>query len=177
MENGMIIRKTCVDDAEGLSAYFLKNTEHFRVWEPARAYGVHAVQAWRQRLEEREKAHQNLEAAYFVALDDDANVLGHCSLTNVMYGAFQACYMGYGVSYEFQGKGVMFALCTDVIKYAFGELGLHRIMANYMPHNERSEKLLKRLGFQREGYAEKYLQINGKWEDHVLTSLINPIHK
>ena len=60
------------------------------------------------------------------------------------------------------------------IDYGFNELGLHRIMANHMPDNERSAGLLKSLGFEREGYAREYLYINGRWEDHVLNALINP---
>jgi ribosomal-protein-alanine N-acetyltransferase len=59
------------------------------------------------------------------------------------------------------------------ISYVFSELRLHRIMANYMPFNRRSGGLLRRLGFVVEGYARDYLQINGAWEDHVLTSLTN----
>jgi len=51
---------------------------------------------------------------------------------------------------------------------------MHRIMANYMPHNARSGDLLARLGFQKEGYAKDYLLIDGRWQDHVLTSLTAP---
>lgn len=60
-----------------------------------------------------------------------------------------------------------------LIPYAFGPLNLHRIMANYMPRNRRSARLLKRLGFRIEGRAPDYLQIAGRWEDHILTSLVN----
>ena len=48
---------------------------------------------------------------------------------------------------------------------------IHRIMANYMPHNQRSGGLLARLGFEKEGYAKDYLLIDGQWRDHVLTAL------
>jgi ribosomal-protein-alanine N-acetyltransferase len=41
-----------------------------------------------------------------------------------------------------------------------------------MPGNERSARLLQRLGFEQEGYAKRYLQIAGVWEDHVLTSRV-----
>jgi ribosomal-protein-alanine N-acetyltransferase len=47
-------------------------------------------------------------------------------------------------------------------------------MANYIPCNERSARVLKRLGFEVEGYARDYLFLAGNWQDHVLTSLINP---
>ena len=55
----------------------------------------------------------------------------------------------------------------------FEDQNLHRIMANSMPVNLRSKKLLARLGFQKEGYAPEYLLINGRWEDHILTALMN----
>jgi len=60
------------------------------------------------------------------------------------------------------------------IDYVFQSMQLHRIMANYMPRNQRSAKLLKRLDFTVEGYARDYLMIQGQWEDHILTSRLNP---
>jgi ribosomal-protein-alanine N-acetyltransferase len=65
----------------------------------------------------------------------------------------------------------MFEALEASIKYVFEELGIHRIMANYMPINARSAKLLYRLGFIIEGYAKNYLLINDQWEDHILTAL------
>ena len=58
-------------------------------------------------------------------------------------------------------------------KTLFKELKLHRIEANIMPHNKPSLELAKRLGFEYEGLAKKYLKINGKWEDHVHMTIIN----
>ena len=81
--------------------------------------------------------------------------------------------MGYSVSSEFEGKGIMKKLCNHATQYAFKELGLNRVMSNYIANNKRSENLLNSMGFIKEGLARKYLKINGKWEDHVLTSLIN----
>lgn len=60
------------------------------------------------------------------------------------------------------------------LRYVFEVLGLHRVMANYLPANTRSETLLLRLGFEKEGYAKSYLKIAGQWRDHVLTARINP---
>lgn len=57
------------------------------------------------------------------------------------------------------------------LRYMQRQQGMHRIMANYMPHNQRSGQLLARLGFEKEGYAKDYLMINGRWRDHVLTAL------
>ncbi len=61
-----------------------------------------------------------------------------------------------------------------MIRYAFDELRLKRLLAGFMPHNARSAKVLERAGFVREGYHREYFFSGGKWHDHVETSLINP---
>jgi ribosomal-protein-alanine N-acetyltransferase len=68
----------------------------------------------------------------------------------------------------------MFEALNASTDFVFKHLKLHRIMANYVPRNEKSGKLLKKLGFVFEGYARDYLKINGQWEDHILTSKISP---
>jgi ribosomal-protein-alanine N-acetyltransferase len=55
-------------------------------------------------------------------------------------------------------------------------LRLHRVMANYVPENERSARVLEKLGFEKEGYARSCLKIAGKWRDHILTAKLNPKH-
>jgi ribosomal-protein-alanine N-acetyltransferase len=59
------------------------------------------------------------------------------------------------------------------IEFAFREKNIHRIMANYVPQNLKSGRVLSRLGFVVEGYARNYLFLNGRWQDHVMTSLTN----
>jgi len=68
----------------------------------------------------------------------------------------------------------MYEALQPLIRYMQRQQRMHRIMANYMPHNERSGNLLARLGFEREGYAKNYLLIDGVWQDHVLTALTDP---
>ena len=65
----------------------------------------------------------------------------------------------------------MFEALTLAVNHAFatrddGGLGLHRVCANIVPSNERSRALLVRVGFVKEGYSEKYLQIRGVYADH-----------
>ena len=59
------------------------------------------------------------------------------------------------------------------ISYVFNVKNIHRIMANYLPENKASAKVLNKLGFIVEGRAKNYLRINGIWRDHILTSLTN----
>lgn len=85
-----------------------------------------------------------------------------------------ACYMGYALGPGAQGKGYMVEAARAGIEFMFDRVGLHRIMANYMPDNRRSAAVLSRLGFTVEGSAKDYLFLNGAWQDHVLTSLTSP---
>jgi ribosomal-protein-alanine N-acetyltransferase len=94
------------------------------------------------------------------------------TFANVVRGVFQACHLGYGIARRHEGKGLMYEAIDAGIRYAFGPLDFHRVMANYMPRNDRSGRLLERLGFEKEGYAKRYLKIDGLWEDHVLTAKI-----
>ncbi|WP_429495935.1 GNAT family N-acetyltransferase [Paraburkholderia youngii] len=104
-------------------------------------------------------------------------IVGECNFTNIVRGPFQACHLGFSLAKRFEGQGLMREALSSAITYIFDEIGLHRIMANFRPENVRSEQLLKRLGFEREGLARSYLRINGVWVDHVLTSLINHIRE
>ena len=171
----MEIRQVKVSDAKLLSRYYQDNAEHFKKWEPEREEDYHSPSKWKRRLRTIVSEQNSGKAAFFIALDENGNnIIAHCSLTNIIYGAFQACNMGYGVAREYEGKGIMVQVCNIAINHAFDVLGLNRIMANYMPMNVRSASLLKKMGFTVEGEAKKYLKINGVWRDHVLTSLINP---
>src|SRR3546814_9602763 len=82
--------------------------------------------------------------------------------------------MGYQIDAECEGRGLMTEALRLAIDFMFARFGLHRIMANYIPDNHRSGRVLERLGFEKEGYARNYLFIDGAWRDHVLTALINP---
>ncbi|WP_340679924.1 GNAT family N-acetyltransferase [Paraglaciecola sp.] len=169
----MDIRLVTRDDAERLAEYYRSNSSHFCRWEPIREREYYSEASLQVRLSDHEQLQRSGNAAYFIGFYNN-NLIAHCSLTNIVYGPFRACNMGYGVDKKWEGTGTMSKICAAAIEYAFAQLELNRIMANYMRCNERSANLLKKLGFSEEGLAKKYLNINGRWEDHVLTSLVNP---
>jgi ribosomal-protein-alanine N-acetyltransferase len=55
-----------------------------------------------------------------------------------------------------------------VLDFAFGQAGLHRIQVAVMPSNAASRRVVAKAGFREEGLALRYLEIDGRWEDHVL---------
>jgi ribosomal-protein-alanine N-acetyltransferase len=174
-DTAMAILTTRVRHAGQLSDYYLRNAARFSPWNPLVQPGHHDIDTWVRRLRDRERDYAEGKGAHFIGLQDGRVICG-CSLTNIVYHPACYCHMGYSVDGEFEGRGYMTRLVRHVIDYAFNALRMNRICANYMPANTRSARLLEKLGFVKEGYAEKYLCINGKWEDHVLTSLLNPAH-
>ena len=153
--------------------YQLDNLAHLAPWEPARDAAFFTPDASRTRIEEAHAAALAGLAFHFAAFAGE-RIVATCNLTNIVRGVFQACHLGYSVDRAAQGKGLMQEVAQAAIAFAFGELGLHRVMANHAPENQRSARLLARLGFAREGLARSYLKIDGRWQDMVLNSLLNP---
>lgn len=162
------------DDLAALKDFEDRNHSHLRKWESTNsASNQPAYEEIQKRLGNWIKeCEEGKSVRFFIRPKDDPNkVIGFCNFTQIFHGAFQACYLGYKIDYEYEGKGLMYEALEASINYVFEDLKIHRIMANYMPINTRSAKLLYRLGFIIEGYAKNYLLINGQWEDHILTAL------
>lgn len=172
----LILRVPEADDAKAMVAFVTENRDHFAPWEPMREDRYYTVDHWHTQLElgvERAIAGAGIQ---FVLVSRDGphgRVLGQCTLSNIARGPFQAAFLGYGLDKSAVGKGLMEEALRATIAYCFGDMNLHRIMANYMPSNTRSAKLLNNLGFYPEGHARDYLYLAGEWQDHVLTALVN----
>ncbi|WP_273720641.1 ribosomal protein S5-alanine N-acetyltransferase [Bartonella sp. ML71XJBT] len=162
------------EDAAKLSCYYLRNENHLRPFEPVRSADYNTLTAWETRA--KAFAHENAQGQayrYATRLKNDPTIIATVNFTNVVRGVFQACHLGFSVDEKQQGKGLMFEILSTLIPHIFAVYHLHRMMANYMPENTKSGNLLKRLDFEKEGYARDYLMISGKWRDHILTSRIH----
>lgn len=152
----------------------MRNNDHLKKWESTKpAKNQPVFEEAHKRLESWIKeCEEGRSVRFFIRpKGNPSKIIGFCNFTQIFHGSFQACYLGYKIDHEYEGKGLMFEALGVAVKHVFEELGIHRIMANYMPINVRSAKLLQRLGFAVEGYAKNYLLINGQWEDHILTAL------
>ncbi len=172
-----IIKIPVKEDAGLMLNYYLANKKHLEPWEPTRDDNYFTLSNFSQMLSENEKHAKDKSAIKLAALfREGSEIIGVCNFTNIVFGPFQACNLSYSIAAKHQGKGLMTEILNSSIKHIFDELNLHRIMANYIPGNQKSAAVLKKLGFKREGLARSYLQIAGKWQDHILTSKINPEH-
>ncbi|OHX12109.1 GNAT family N-acetyltransferase [Chromobacterium sphagni] len=162
--------------ARSMLEYQLRNRAHFAPWDPMPGELFYTELYWEMQLRQRARDWENGSGARFLLTmsTEPDRVIGTVSLSNIVRGVFQACHLGYGIDQAHEGRGLMREALEALIAFAFGELKLHRIQANYQPQNIRSAALLERLGFTVEGQAKDYLFLAGGWRDHVLTALTNP---
>ena len=103
---------------------------------------------------------------YLICLRGSGEIVGVVNISEIVRGGFQSAYLGYYAFEPFAGTGLMREGLAKVINHAFTSMKLHRLEANIQPANKKSIRLVKRLGFRREGYSPRYLKIAGRWRDH-----------
>ncbi|AVF60409.1 MULTISPECIES: ribosomal protein S5-alanine N-acetyltransferase [Vibrio] len=175
LDGDLLLRTAEIGDADMIAEYFQANREYLKPFEPKREEAFFSVNGWLQKLIKLNELHR-MGLGYYCLLvrASSGEMLGTISFSNLSRFPFYSCNVGYSLAEKAQGHGYMRRGLTMACDYMFNVQKLHRIQAGYMPHNKRSEAVLEHVGFNREGYAKDYLLINGEWQDHVLTSLINP---
>lgn len=145
-------------------------------YEPLRDERYFTLEHWTEQINTYRQLEQSGAARrfYLFAKDDPESAIGRIGFSNIVRGVFHACHLGFALAESACGRGFMTEALRASIAFMFETENLHRIQANYLPSNERSGRLLNRLGFVEEGRANYYLHIAGRWQDHILTSLTNP---
>jgi ribosomal-protein-alanine N-acetyltransferase len=99
-------------------------------------------------------------------------IVGVINLSQIFRKGFQNAYLGYYGMVSFAGRGMMTEAVRLATRYAFDEIGLHRLEANIQPGNLASIALVRRIGFRKEGFSPRYLRIGGVWCDHERWALL-----
>ena len=142
-------------------------------WEPTWPSDALSREAFRRRLR-RYGIDWREDAGYsfFIFRLEDNALLGGVTLGNVRRGVAQSGTLGYWIGEPFARQRYMTDALDVIISFSFQTLELHRLEAACLPTNAASQGVLRKLGFKEEGYARKYLRINGEWCDHLLFALI-----
>jgi ribosomal-protein-alanine N-acetyltransferase len=166
-----VIRLLTPDDAEELAALYAANREFLTPFEPERTDEFFTAAFQRRRIEAAGEDHWRW------AIVDDGRIAGTIVLADVLRGALQLGNVGYWVDRGHNGHGLATAAVADVVEFAFGGAGLHRLEAGTLVDNHASQRVLVKNGFERYGLARKLLQVNGAWRDHVLFELVSDTNK
>ncbi len=144
-------------------------------WEPLWAPDHLTRRAFTNRVYWAQRAEaQGTALPFFVFRQHDQVLLGAITLDNIRRGPAQCGTIGYWIGEQFSRRGYMREAIAAVVHHAYSVLDLSRIEAACLPENVASRGLLEKTGFKYEGVAQSYLQINGRWRNHVLYSSLRP---
>jgi ribosomal-protein-alanine N-acetyltransferase len=142
-------------------------------WEPTWPADCLTHAAYRRRLRHYGDEWQSgIGYAFFIFSRMGDHLQGGITLSNVRRGVAQTGTLGYWVGKPFARQGVMSDGIRCMLRFCFETLRLHRVEAACLPRNAASRGVLARAGFREEGFAPKYLRINGEWEDHLLFAML-----
>lgn len=138
-------------------------------WEPRPAGAPLAAEdrasfTARCGLRERERQ-MGTGFGFGIFLDD--RFVGEITLSSIQRGPFQSAYIGYWVDRDQAGQGIIPEAVVVLLRFAFEQQGLHRVEVSIVPRNTASRRVAEKLGLRTEGVAERFLEIDGRWEDHV----------
>lgn len=161
--------------AELVIDYYLNNKCFLEQWEPVKKKEFYTKQYQEEQLDKELSNIENNNALrlWIFKKEDENRIIGTVGFSNIVRGAFLSCTLGYKLDKNEINKGYITEAIQKGIEVMFNEFGLHRIEANIMPKNNRSIRVVEKLGFYNEGLAYKYLKINDKWEDHIHMVLLN----
>ncbi|WP_246064065.1 GNAT family N-acetyltransferase [Blastococcus colisei] len=161
-------------DAGEWSRLRLANQNWLSPWEPTTGvpwperHSPSAYRAMRAVVARRARLGASLPFAVRV----EGRLAGQVTLDNIVRGALRSGSLGYWIDRSVAGRGMASLAVALVCDHAFGEVGLHRVEADIRPENLPSQRLVERLGFQREGLRRRYLDIDGDWRDHYSYALL-----
>ena len=174
MSAGTRIRPIELSDAAELAALVRASADHLRPFEPTRPDSYFTEAGQRATIGVLLAGAQNGGSVPFVIVGDDDELLGRITLSGVTRGALQSCALGYWIRADRTRQGHATRAVGLAVDHAFRELGLHRVQAETLPENTASQRALERNGFERYGFAPKYIRIAGEWRDHVMFQVLAP---
>jgi len=166
----VVLRHLVVGDFAEWSEVRQRNSDWLLKWEPVRTAGapdpVHNRDAFAVRCGARDRERQ-LGTAHGYGIFVEGHFRGEINLNIVQRGPFQSAYVGYWIDEACAGHGYMPEALVLVCRTAFEDLHLHRVQVSIIPRNTASRRVVEKLELRDEGVAQRYLEINGTWEDHI----------
>ena len=163
------LRTLTEDDYQEWHAVRTRCRDWLVPWEPRPAGAPPAPEdrgSFAARCAARERERQ-IGSGYGFGIFVEGKLTGEITLSSVQRGPFQNAFVGYWVDRDLAGQGIVPEAVVVVLRFAFEELGLHRVEIAIVPRNHASRRVADKLGLREESVALRYLEIDGRWEDHV----------
>ena len=165
----VLVRAPRLRDARAWSEIRLRNEMWLDKWEPSSPHSWaerNALSAWPPLVSALRKAGRGGTMLPFM-ITYGGRLVGQVNVSNVVHGVLRSCTVGYWVDMAVAGRGIVPTALALTIDHCFTAVGLHRVEVDIRPENSASLRVVDKLGLRREGYYERYLDIDGGWRDHI----------
>ena len=165
----LTLRPPAHSDFRTWAALRLESRDFLTPWEPTWASDHLTRKAFTNRVYWAQRSIANGTALpLFLERRSDGVLLGAITLDHIKRGPAQSGITGYWIAAPHARQGYMREAIKALVHHAFTVMDLSRIEAGCLPENTPSRRLLESCGYKYEGVAQSYLQINGRWRNHVL---------
>ncbi len=171
--NDITLRVPDERDAELFVEFYRRNQAFLQPFSPTFEDQHFSEGAWRVKLRSASEQFRSCESMRCGIFKRGRGLIGVINFHSMSFKPIYDCLLGYALEEKEQGKGIIHDCLSASIPVVFDRYKMHRITAAYMPRNERSARVLRKLGFEVEGFCRDYLMIDGKWEDHIIVGLVN----
>jgi [ribosomal protein S5]-alanine N-acetyltransferase len=165
----VVLRPPRLRDARAWSEIRMRNERWLEQWEPTSAHSWeerNSVSAWPALQSAlRGSARKGVMLPFMVTYG--GRLVGQLNVSNIVHGALRSCTIGYWVDGAMAGRSITPTALALAIDHCFGPVGLHRVEVDIRPENRASLRVVEKLGLRREGYYERFLDIDGGWRDHI----------
>jgi len=176
----MMLRLPEQDDRAEVVRAWRASAEHLRPWSPRWPDGAPNDAFFDSTLERAWRDWRGGNGVRLLAFLDDGKLAGTFSLNNIVRGVFQNADAGWAVMVDCVGEGLATEGLCALLGFALRAeplgLGLHRVQANVIPGNAASLRVARKCGFREEGLARAMIQIDGRWQDHVMFAKLAEEH-
>lgn len=165
----VLLRAPRLRDGRAWSEVRLRNEAWLRHWEPSSPHDWrerNSAGSWPPLLSALRKAGRAGTMLPFMIVYG-GRIAGQMNVSNVSRGALRSCSIGYWVDGAVAGRGLAPTALAMLIDHCFGDVGMHRVEIDIRPENGPSLRVVEKLGLRREGYFERFLDIDGAWRDHL----------
>ena len=165
----VVLRPPKLRDARHWSEVRLRNEQWLSPWEPTSRTAWadrNSVSAWPSLHSAlRTSARRGTMLPFMI--DYGGRLVGQLNISNVVHGALRSCTVGYWIDGAMAGRQIAPTALALAIDHCLGPVGLHRVEVDIRPENTPSLRVVHKLGLRREGFYQRFLDIDGEWRDHV----------
>lgn len=165
----VLLRPPRLRDARAWSEIRLRNEMWLEQWEPTSSVPWderNSVGAWPSLHSAlRSSARKGVMLPFMIWYG--GRLVGQLNISNVVHGALRSCTVGYWIDGAMAGRNITPTALALAIDHCFGPIGLHRVEVDIRPENTASLRVVQKLGLRREGFYERFLDIDGAWRDHI----------